>query len=125
MSEQFLVVHQPSSGRRTRSRPCVLLFRDGVESCCLVDQVERCLLTLLRKELGKISAESIEDFSFDARDFKLLRLPPRALPYALLRHDTPSTILNFLDRLRFAVFSITKLTVKSPANRAEPRSEEP
>jgi hypothetical protein len=41
---------------------------------------------LLLKELGEISAESIEDCSFDARDLKLLRLPPHALPCALLGH---------------------------------------
>jgi hypothetical protein len=46
------------------------------------------LLTLLLKELGKVSAESIEHCSFDARDLKLLRLPTRALPCALLGHDT-------------------------------------
>jgi hypothetical protein len=46
-----------------------------VRSCSLVDQIERRLLTLLLKELGKVSAESIENYSFDKRDLKLLRLP--------------------------------------------------
>jgi hypothetical protein len=46
------------------------------------------LLTLLLKELVKVSAETIEDCDLDTRHLKLLRLPTRALPRALLGHDT-------------------------------------